>query len=338
MKPSSASRLRYCGQVTGGVVRLGPEGGSGLVDALEHADHGLLVELRRLRQVGGLAEVVEAEHVRPRLGGRPDDLGRADLGEAEVVQGGAEPGHGGRADLERRPQPRVPQAGRRVVQDRGQRGGDRRPVQVKGRRLRRAGQRRDHRPDDLRSARRLVARDHRPGDRDHGLLGQFRGRRDLLRGGEDHLGQAGTVPDDQERHRFQLPPAVQPAGDPHLRADVRRQVRGQYTRDHRNPVQRCRSLGVRARGKLAVPPHLHRLPMAGGLVRARSRGRAGGAWGRAAGRGGRSSPHSGGSSPQGREAAFAAPGGSLRLAVPCATRLRQRVVTRIPGRDNHQGG
>jgi hypothetical protein len=36
------------GQVPGGVVRLGPEHGAGLVNALEDADHRLLVELRGL--------------------------------------------------------------------------------------------------------------------------------------------------------------------------------------------------------------------------------------------------------------------------------------------------
>jgi len=41
------------GEVAGGVVVLGPEDRADLVDALEDTHHGLLVELRRLREVAG---------------------------------------------------------------------------------------------------------------------------------------------------------------------------------------------------------------------------------------------------------------------------------------------
>ena len=48
------------GEVAHRVVRLGAEHRPDLVDALEHPDHHLLVELRRLRQVRRAAEVVHA--------------------------------------------------------------------------------------------------------------------------------------------------------------------------------------------------------------------------------------------------------------------------------------
>ena len=70
MKPSSASSDVYCARCRavscGSARNTGPD----LVDPLEDADHQLLVELRRLGQVGRPAEVVEPEHVRAALGGR----------------------------------------------------------------------------------------------------------------------------------------------------------------------------------------------------------------------------------------------------------------------------
>ena len=65
------------------VVRLGAEDRADLEDALEDADHDLLVELRALRQVGRPAEVVDGEDVGPALGGRGDELRRLDLDEAQ---------------------------------------------------------------------------------------------------------------------------------------------------------------------------------------------------------------------------------------------------------------
>eukprot|EP00964_Phaeocystis_antarctica_P144125 scaffold109821_cov63-Phaeocystis_antarctica.AAC.2 len=54
-----------------------------LEDALEvgHQSH-LLVELRRLREVGLAPEVLDGEDVRPPLGGGAHELGRVDLREA----------------------------------------------------------------------------------------------------------------------------------------------------------------------------------------------------------------------------------------------------------------
>ncbi len=57
-------------EVARGVVRLGAKDRSNLEDALEDANHDLLVELRTLRQVGGPSKVVQREDVRAALGGR----------------------------------------------------------------------------------------------------------------------------------------------------------------------------------------------------------------------------------------------------------------------------
>ena len=121
--------------VAGGVVRLGPEDGADLVDPLKDADHHLLVELRALGQVGGLAEVVEGEGGGPRLGGRADDLGGLDLCESEIVQAGAETGHGGGLDGEIRAAAGMAESHRGVVEDGRQLRLDHGAVEVKGRGL-----------------------------------------------------------------------------------------------------------------------------------------------------------------------------------------------------------
>ena len=95
------------GEVADGVVRFGAEHRADLVDALEHADHHLLVELRALREVAGPAEVVDAEHVGAGLGGRRDDLRRLDLDEAGRVERGAHARERERAE----PEHRAPAAG-----------------------------------------------------------------------------------------------------------------------------------------------------------------------------------------------------------------------------------
>ena len=95
MKPRLCVERDVLVEVAGGVVRLGAEHRADLEDALEDADHRLLVELRALRQVGGLAEVVEGEDVRAALGGRADDLRRLDLHEAESLQSSTETRHRG---------------------------------------------------------------------------------------------------------------------------------------------------------------------------------------------------------------------------------------------------
>ena len=87
-------------EVAGGVVRLGAKDRPDLKDALEDADHDLLVELGALRQVGLAAEVVDGEDVGPALGGGGDQLGRLDLGEALAVEAGAEGAHHGGGEAE----------------------------------------------------------------------------------------------------------------------------------------------------------------------------------------------------------------------------------------------
>ena len=149
MKPELGVQRHVLGQVPGGVVRFGPEHRAGLVDPLEHADHGLLVELRGLGQVGAAAEVVHAEHVGPGLGGRGHQLGRLDLGEAQAVQGGPEAVQRRGGDLPGRAAGRMPPAHRGVVEQRGQRGLHRGPPQLDRRGLRGLGQRGDPRLGQL---------------------------------------------------------------------------------------------------------------------------------------------------------------------------------------------
>src|SRR4051812_8661409 len=99
-----------------GLVRLRAPDLAGLVNALEHTDHRLLVELRALRQVRLPAEVVEPEDVRAALGRRADDLRSRDLGETEAVERPPEARYGGRQDAQLRPLPRMAPGERRVVE------------------------------------------------------------------------------------------------------------------------------------------------------------------------------------------------------------------------------
>src|SRR5688572_21296848 len=68
------------------VMRLGAEYRRDLEDTLEDTNHDLLVELRALREVAGLPEVVQTETVGATLGGGGDDLGREDLRKAFRTQ------------------------------------------------------------------------------------------------------------------------------------------------------------------------------------------------------------------------------------------------------------
>ena len=103
-------------EVADGVVRFGPEHGTDLVHALEHADHHLLVELRRLREITGAAEVVDAKDVGARLRRGRDDLRRLDLDETGGVERLAHPGQRQRAEPEHRTAARVAQRDGRVVE------------------------------------------------------------------------------------------------------------------------------------------------------------------------------------------------------------------------------
>ena len=201
------------GQVPGGVVRLGAEHRPGLVDPLEDADHRLLVELRGLGQVGRAPEVVHAEHAGAGLGGRRHELRRLDLGEAECVQRGPEAAQRRGGQLPARPPGRMPPGHGGVVQDRGQPGVDRGPPYVDRRGLRGLAEQRDPGFGHLDAAGRgPVARGH-AGDRDDALLSAAPHRSQGLRLTDDHLSQARTVSQDEERHRTERPAAVHPALD-----------------------------------------------------------------------------------------------------------------------------
>ena len=241
----------------GGVVRLSPEHRAGLVDPLEDTDHHLLVELRGLGQVGRASEVVHPEHVGAGLGGRRHELRRLDLGKAEPVQRGPEAAQRRGGQFPSRPPDRMTPGHRGVVQDRGQPGVEGGPPQVHRRRLRGLAEQRDPRFGHLGAARRgRVARGH-AGDRDDGLLTAAPHDLPGLRVPDHHLGQARTVPDDEERHRAKLPAAVHPALDPDLATGCsRRQLSGQSAgktrqrgcHDHSPPV-RHEALEVRAGAK-----------------------------------------------------------------------------------------
>src|SRR5919109_1438817 len=75
------------------VMRLSTKNGTNLVDPLEHADHHLLVKLWRLREVRGLAEIIDGENIRTALGRRRDQLGRLNFGESFAIQEFAERCH-----------------------------------------------------------------------------------------------------------------------------------------------------------------------------------------------------------------------------------------------------
>ena len=248
-------------QMTAGVVRLSAEDGTDLEDPLEHADHGLLVELRRLGQVSGPAEVVDLEDVRAALGGRLDDLRREDLGEASRVQGRAEACGARGGDLEAGAQQRMPQRRRRVVQDRRQRGREGRPVQVERGRLRRAGQHNHDRLGELGAAWRLGVRYDQALDLQDRLLGCPRelrllpGRRGPAAGRTTWASPARSrmtrnVTDLSSRRRCSQP-AIATRSPMCLgsSADSTREIITAPSGDLRDP------LGVRAIRELAVPPH-----------------------------------------------------------------------------------
>ena len=69
-------------QMARGVVALGAVNRADLKHAAERAREVLLVELRGLRKVGRIAEVVQLEQVRAALCARDNDLGRVDVGKA----------------------------------------------------------------------------------------------------------------------------------------------------------------------------------------------------------------------------------------------------------------
>ena len=215
--------------VTGGVVRLGAEDGADLEDALEDADHDLLVELRALGQVGGLAEVVEGEGGGAELGGRADDLRCLDLGEAELAEPAPEPGHRGRLEREVGAPAGVAERHRGVVEDGRELGLDHRPVEVEWRGLVGLRDHRDRRVVELDSPGSLRLGRHHPVDSDHRLVlqaGQSLDQHGVL---DDHLGCPVGVPEDEEADPGEAPEPVEPALELHPLTNPRAQVVGPDT-------------------------------------------------------------------------------------------------------------
>ena len=121
--------------VADGVVRLGAEDRADLVDALEDADHDLLVELRALRQIGLPLEVLHGEDVRAALGRRGDQLRGLDFGEPQAVQRRPVAGHDARRQTEQRALLRMAQTDDRVIEEDRQARLQHRLVQADGRGL-----------------------------------------------------------------------------------------------------------------------------------------------------------------------------------------------------------
>src|SRR5256885_6842864 len=83
----------------------------------KNAHHGLFVELWALSQVRRPAEVVEGKDIGSALVRRPNDLGRLDLGETQLVQRRPQSGHRGGRDGEHGAVTRVAQGDGSVIED-----------------------------------------------------------------------------------------------------------------------------------------------------------------------------------------------------------------------------
>ena len=197
-------------------MRLGAEHRPDLVDPLEDPDQLLLVELRALRQVRRPPEVVDGEHVGPRLGRRLDELRGRHLGEPEPVEGGPEAAQRGGRQLPPGALGRVAPQHRRVVEQGRQRDVEGGPPQLGGGRERVLGQRHHGRTGDLDAAGGLGVGRGGPGDADGGLLRGYGGARR-----QHHLGQAAAVAQHQEGDARQLAAPVHPALEQHLGAGRR---------------------------------------------------------------------------------------------------------------------
>lgn len=204
------------------VARLGAEHRPDLEDPLEDADHELLVELRRLRQITGPSEVVQFEHVRAGLGRRLDDLRRLDLDEPLRFEGLAEPGGRGGGDSQVPRARRMPQRQRGMVQLGGKARAQRGSMQFKRQGYVDTAQDRNLRTGQFDATRRLLVGRDRGRHFDDTALGEL-----LRRLRHDHLTEPGGVADDQERHFFQLPYSMDPAGDGDFFAFVRGEFGGE---------------------------------------------------------------------------------------------------------------
>src|SRR5258707_2762111 len=105
--------------MAGGIVRFGAKDWADLVDALEHADHDLFIELRALCEIRWSAEVIEFEDIGTALCGRRDDLGRLDFREATSVERPAKARHTGCAQAEYRSPHEMPVADYRMIEQGG---------------------------------------------------------------------------------------------------------------------------------------------------------------------------------------------------------------------------
>jgi hypothetical protein len=209
------------------VVRLGAEDRSRLVDALEDADHRLLVELRALRQIRGSTEVVDGEDVGAALGRGGDDLRGLDLGEAQPVERVPKACNRGGSEAEDRLLARMAQRERREVESRGELCRQAWSPQVQGCALGRPGDDLHFRVVKLGAIRRARRGDDRPLHRHHRLgrkLGQPLGLVGIV---DDDLPESAAVAQDQEAHSAEPALAMQPAGQPDALANVLALLDGQ---------------------------------------------------------------------------------------------------------------
>src|SRR5688500_16997172 len=119
-------------QVARSVVWLRAEYRAHLENALEDPDEHLLVELRTLREVRRLTEVIEAETVRAALGRGGDDLRREDFSETLLAQRHAIGGDGRVHEHERRATAWMAERDRGMGEDRRKRRIHQRPEQIEG--------------------------------------------------------------------------------------------------------------------------------------------------------------------------------------------------------------
>ena len=250
------------GQVPDGVVRLGPEHRPHLVDPLEDADHHLLVELRRLGQVGRAGRSSRARRRSPRT--RWPSRRSSGCGSRRSRAASSAGPEAGRPPPPRSATPPTRVGCRSATGGVVELGG-----QARGQRRAGTGRTAAVRPAAP-SSRTVGSVELDPGRARRGWRPPCRPpRRRSPRSAPRRWARAagsvtttwarpGGVPDDQEGHRLEQPAAVDPAGD---RARSRRRGRGagwtgcvawRYLLGDRNAIPR----EVWASGILAVPPHL----------------------------------------------------------------------------------
>ena len=224
MKPNSASSetysLRWRGVSCGSARKTGPD----LEDALEDADHDLLVELRALRQV----RRARRSSRRRRRWRRPRSPTATILGvwistKSVRAQRRAEPGRCARRGGSRARWRGMAQGERRVVEDRRQLRLERGPEQVERRRRARLP-RRPRRSASWTSTPpgACGSATASPVDAQHRLVVQSAPAARSARVLDDDLREPLAVAQEQEADVAQPPQAVQPARQPHPLAGVGR--------------------------------------------------------------------------------------------------------------------